>query len=102
LELIHAIYGRLTMRWLDDFASGAALTALWFAFAVAVIVLGEYRQRPVLRWGGRLLLAVATVFSVIWQLFGLLFGVRVGDLPVLNGLLLADAIPALVYGVLAW
>ena len=97
LELIHALYGRLTMHWLDDFGDGAALTALWFVFAAAVIALGEYRQRPVLRWGGRLLLAVATVFSVLWQLLGLLFGVPVGDLPVLNGLLLADAVPALVY-----
>jgi uncharacterized membrane protein len=102
LELIHALYGRLTMDWLDSFASGAALTALWLAFAAAVIALGEYRQRPVLRWGGRLLLAIATVFSVLWQLLGLLFGVPVGDLPVLNALLLADAIPALVYGILAW
>ena len=27
LELIHAIHGRLTMRWIDDFGSGAALIA---------------------------------------------------------------------------
>ena len=54
LELIHALYGRLTMAWLDDFGDASALFALWLAFAVAVIALGEYRQRPVLRWGGRL------------------------------------------------
>ena len=57
LELIHASYGRLTMGWLDDFATAACLFALWLAFAVAVIALGEYRERPVLRWGGRLLLS---------------------------------------------
>jgi uncharacterized membrane protein len=102
LELIHAIYGRLTMGWLDDFGNAASLTALWLTFSVAVIALGEYRQRPVLRWGGRLLLAVATVFSVLWQLLSLLFGVPIGDLPILNAVLLADAVPALAYGILAW
>jgi uncharacterized membrane protein len=102
LELIHAAYGRLTMGWLDDFATAASLFALWLAFAVAVIALGEYRERPVLRWGGRLLLAVATAFSLLWQLLGLLFGVRVGDLPILNGLLIAEAVPALIFAVLAW
>ena len=65
LELIHAMYGRLTMAWLDDFGAASALIALWLAFAVAVIALGEWRQRPVLRWGGRLVLSVATVFSLL-------------------------------------
>ena len=102
LELIHAIYGRLTMAWVDDFASGAALIALWLAFAAGLIALGEYRQRPVLRWGGRLLLAAATAFSILWHLVGLLFGVRVGSLFLLNALLLAEALPALIYAVVAW
>ena len=102
LELIHASYGRLTMGWLDDFATAASLFALWLAFSVAVIALGEYRERPVLRWGGRLLLTVATAFSILWQLIGLLFGIRVGDLPVLNALLVVEAVPALIYAVLAW
>jgi uncharacterized membrane protein len=102
LELVHLIHGRLTMAWLDDFASAAALIALWLGFAVAVIALGEYRQRPVLRWGGRLLLAIATAFSMLWHLVRLLFGVPVGGLPVLNALLLAEAVPALIYGILAW
>jgi uncharacterized membrane protein len=102
LELVHLIHGRLTMAWLDDFGSAAALIALWLGFAVAVIALGEYRQRPVLRWGGRLLLAMATAFSMLWHLVGLLFGVPVGNLPVLNALLLAEAVPALIYGALAW
>ncbi|MGD9614452.1 MAG: DUF2339 domain-containing protein [Alphaproteobacteria bacterium] len=101
-ELIHALYGRLTMAWLDDFAAGAALIALWLAFAVAVIALGEARQRPVLRWGGRLVLGVATVFSLLWQLAGFGFGVPAGNLVFFNALLLADAIPALIYAVLAW
>ncbi len=102
LELIHALYGRLTMAWLDDFAAGSALIALWLAFAVAVIALGEARQRPVLRWGGLLLLGVATAFSILWQLIGFVFGVRTGDLVVFNALLLADGLPALIYAVLSW
>jgi uncharacterized membrane protein len=102
LELVHALYGRLTMAWLDDFGSAASLIALWLGFAVALIALGEYRQRPVLRWGGRLVLAVATAFSLFYQLVSFVFGVRTGDLVVLNALLLAEAIPALSYAVLAW
>jgi uncharacterized membrane protein len=102
LELVHAIYGRLTSAWLDDFGAGAALSALWFGFAAAMTVLGERRQRPVLRWGGRLLLAATTIVAIPWQFVSLLFGVRVGNLPLLDALLFADAIPALVFAWLAW
>ena len=90
------------MAWLDDFGAGSALIALWLAFAVAVIALGEWRQRPVLRWGGRLVLSVATAFSLLWQLLNFVFGVRAGNLVVFNALLFADAIPALIYAALAW
>ncbi len=102
LELIHALYGRLTMAWLDHFGDGSALIALWLVFAVAVIALGEWRQRPGLRWGGRLVLGVATVFSLLWQVLGFVFGVPVGNLVFFNALLLADGIPALIYAVLTW
>jgi uncharacterized membrane protein len=102
LELIHALYGRLTMGWIDDFGIGAALVALWLAFAMVVIGLGESRQRPVLRWGGRLVLTTATLFSVLWHLVMLVFGFRPGTLPVVNALLLAGAVPALIYATLAW
>lgn len=102
LELIHALYGRLTMGWIDDFGIGAALIALWFAFAAVLIGLGESRQRPVLRWGGRLVLTAATLFSVLWHAVMLVFGFRPGNLPVLNALLLAEAVPALIFATLAW
>ncbi|MGE0259269.1 MAG: DUF2339 domain-containing protein [Alphaproteobacteria bacterium] len=102
LELIHALYGRLTMAWLDDFGAAASLIALWIVFAVAAIALGEYRERPVLRWGGRLLLGVTTAFSLLYQLARFVSGARTGDLVVFNGLLFADAIPALSYAILAW
>ena len=55
-----------------------------------------------LRWGGRLLLGVATAFSLVWQLLNFVFGVRAGDLVVFNALLFADGLPALIYAVLAW
>ncbi|HVB16009.1 MAG TPA: DUF2339 domain-containing protein, partial [Stellaceae bacterium] len=101
-ELIHAIYGRLGADPLEDFAAGAALLALWLAFAAGLIALGERRRRPVLRWGGRLLLTIATVILVPWQLLMLLFGTSVGDLPILDALLLADAVPAAIFAMIAW
>lgn len=102
LELIHASYGRLTMAWLDDFATGASLIALWLAFAAVLIALGEYRRRPVLRWGGRGLFAFATGFSILFLFGSLLFGVRPGNLMVLNALLLAAAVPSLIFAAVAW
>jgi uncharacterized membrane protein len=101
LELIHAIYGKLTMGWLDDFGAGAALIVLWLGFAAILIALGEWRKRPVLHWAGRLLLGAATAWSIIWQLVALAFGVRVGNLIVFNLLLIADALPALIYAIVA-
>lgn len=101
LELVHAIYGRLTMAWIEDFSAGASLIAVWLSFAAVLIALGEWRERPVLRWGGRLLLGMATVFSLLWQLAGLLFGVRVGDIVFFNALLVAQAVPAVVYATIA-
>ena len=101
-ELTHAIYGRLTLAPADDFASGSALTALWFVYAAALLALGEYKQRPVLRWGGLILLTAVTPVLVGWQFLSLIFGARVGKLPVLDALFLADAVPALVFAAIAW
>jgi len=101
-ELTHAIYGRLTLAPADDFASGSALTALWFVYAAALLALGEYKQRPVLRWGGLILLIAVTPVLVGWQFLSLIFGARVGKLPVLDALFLADAVPALVFAAIAW
>jgi uncharacterized membrane protein len=102
LELIHAIYGRLTDAPFEDFGAGAGLIALWLVFATALIALDAWRGRPVLRWGGILLMAAATFFAIFWQLVMLLFGVRVGQSLVFDALLLADAIPALCYAMIAW
>jgi uncharacterized membrane protein len=102
LELTHAVYGDLRTVPLEDFGAGAGLIAVWLVFAGVAIAVGEWRQRPVLLWGGWLILGATTIVAVIWQLVMLLFGVRVGNLMIVDALLLADAVPALVYAVVAW
>jgi uncharacterized membrane protein len=102
LELAHTIYGDLRTVPLEDFGAGAALMALWLVFAGVLIAVGEWRQRPVLRWGGRLILGATTILAMIWQPVMLLFGVRVGNLMIADALLLADLVPALVYAIVAW
>ena len=102
LELIHAVYGRLTSQPLDDFPTGAALIALWMVFAAALVALGERRRRPVLLWMGGLLLGAATLIDIFWQPLMLLFGTEVGSLAIFDALLLADAVPAAVYAGVAW
>src|SRR5579862_5100827 len=102
LELVHAVYGRLTSEPLDDFTTGAALIALWMVFATALVALGERRRRPVLLWMGSLLLGAATLIEICWQPLMLLFGTEVGSLAIFDALLFADAVPAAVYALVAW
>jgi uncharacterized membrane protein len=56
----------------------------------------------VLRWGGRLVLGVATAFSIFYQLVGFAFGMRAGNLVFFNALLFANGLPCLIFAVLAW
>jgi uncharacterized membrane protein len=102
LELTHAVYGGLTTLPLEDFGAGAALIALWLTFAGVLLALGERRQRPVLRWGGLALLAGTTIVALVWQPIMLLFGASVGKLAIFDALLLADAVPAVIYATIAW
>ena len=102
LELTHAIYGGLDTVPLEDFGAGAALIALCLAFGAVLLALAEWRQRPVLRWSGFVLLVATTFVALLWQPLMLLFGVKVGDLPIFDALLLADAAPAAIYAVVAW
>ncbi len=102
LELTHAVYGDLATMPLEDFGAGAALIALWLLFGGVLLVVGERRHRPVLRWGGWLVLAVTTYVALLWQPIMLLFRARVGSLPIIDALLLADAVPALIYATIAW
>ncbi len=102
LEFTHAIYGELTIAPVDDFPAGAALIALWTVFGAGMLALGAAKQRPVLLWGGVLVLGWATIVAALWQPIVMLFRVQVGNLLVLDALLLADGVPALVYAAIAW
>jgi uncharacterized membrane protein len=102
LEATHAIYGELTIAPVEDFAAGAALIALWSAFGGGLAALGQRKERPVLLWGGVAVLGWSTIVALLWQPIVLLFGARVGDLPILDALLLADAVPAIVFAAIAW
>jgi uncharacterized membrane protein len=102
LELTDAVYGDLATLPLEDFGAGAALIAVWLAFAGVLLVVGERRQRPVLRWGGLVLLGGTTILALWWQPIMLLFGAPVGNLAIFDALLLADAAPALIYATIAW
>jgi len=102
LESTHAIYGKLSLAPVEGFAAGAALIALWSAFGGAMAALGQRKVRPVLLWGGALVLGWATVVAIFWQPINMLFGARVGNLAILDALLLADAVPAFVYAAIAW
>jgi len=102
LELTHAVYGDLATLPLEDFGAGAALVALWLAFAGVLLVVGEHRQRPVLRWGGLALLGGTTIIALWWQPIMLLFGAPVGKRAIFDALLLADAAPALIFTAIAW
>ncbi len=100
-ELTHAIYRELTLAPVDEFAAGAALIAAWSLFGGGLLALGQRKQRPVLLWGGLLVLGWSTIVALLWQPIILLFGAKVGELAVLDALLLADAVPAVVYAAIA-
>ena len=88
-----------------DFASDAAQILLWLVFAGAALALGERRGRPVLRWGGLILLGIATAVLVLRQALianPLFTTAPVGNLVVFDALTLAYALPAVIYAIIAW
>ena len=103
-ELRHALYGRLDAP-LGVLARDAAQTLLWLALAGFLLWVGERRRRPVLRWAGIILFAIATAQAMLWQaLIGnpLLTGEPVGRHLVLDVPTLAFAVPALLYAGIVW
>jgi uncharacterized membrane protein len=83
------------------FMERAALGAVWGAFAVAALWLARLRLDPVLIWAWRLSggLAAFVVLGLQVLLLNPIAQVAdVGDLPILNGLLLAYAVPAVLAG----
>lgn len=78
-------------------------SAAWLAMAVGLTLRGGWWARPVIVWGGRLLVGMAVLQILGLQVLAdnpLWSGAPVGHLPVLNLLLLAYGVPALL--LLVW
>ena len=83
------------------FMERALLGAVWGAFAVACLWLARLRLDPVLLWAWRLSGSLAAVLVIGLQVFLLNPIAQVADvgaLPILNGLLIAYAVPAALAG----
>ena len=103
LELRHALYGRIDAPF-TDLGRDSTQSLLWLGLAARLHWLGERRRRPVLRWGGTILFAVATVQIVLWQVMiadPFLTGEPIGAMIVFDRLTLAYALPALIYAGIA-
>jgi uncharacterized membrane protein len=104
LELRRALYGRLDAP-LTDLGRDATQTLLWLALAMFLSWLGERRGREVLKWGGIILFALATLQAVIWQAVianPLWTDEPVGHLVAFDTVTLAFGLPALLYAGIAW
>jgi uncharacterized membrane protein len=69
----------------------------WLATAYGLMLAGRRHDRPVLRWGWRLLAALAALQVVLLQLIAdnpLWSRIEIGEMPVLDLLLLAYVVPA--------
>ena len=106
LELWHAFGDRPLRFVLDDFDLNAVEAAAWLAMAGWVLYLGEQRGRAVLRFSGTIMFGAATIFAVGWQAITLnpvmpYIGAPVKGWFPFDSLLLAYALPAALYGVIA-
>lgn len=85
-----------------SFMERAALVAVWGAFAVACLWMARLRLDPVLLWAWRLSGGLAAIVVLLVQVLMLNPIARgaadVGELPILNGLLIAYAAPAALAG----
>jgi uncharacterized membrane protein len=82
-----------------SFMERATYAAVWGAFAVACLWLARLRLNPVLLWAWRLsgaFSAAVVIFVQVLSANPVFQRADVGDLPILNGLLLAYAIPAVL------
>ncbi len=98
-ELRHALYGRIDAP-LADFGKDALTPLLWLGLSGFALWLGERRERPVLRWGGIILFALASIQIVVWQALvksPLLSTSSVGRAMLFDLLSLAYLLPALMY-----
>jgi uncharacterized membrane protein len=80
----------------------ALQTLNWLAIGVVLLVAGVRYARPIWLWGGRVLCWAATAHAVAGLLMAnpLVTGEPVGTLPLFDVLLLAYAVPAVLYATL--
>jgi uncharacterized membrane protein len=98
-ELRHALYRRIDAP-LSDLGKDALSPLLWLGLAGFSLWLGERRARPVLRWSGIVLFAVASAQIVFWQVLAhnpLFSPFSVGETMVFDALSLAYLLPAILY-----
>ncbi len=98
---VHSLFPPSTDLASPSFMERAALVAVWGAFAVSCLWMARLRLDPVLIWGWRLSggLAAGIVLLVqVLMLNPIAQAADVGELPVLNGLLIAYAVPAALAG----
>lgn len=98
---VHSLFPPSTDLASPSFMERAALVAVWGAFAVGCLWMARLRLDPVLLWGWRLSGGLAAGIVLLVQVLMLNPIARVadvGELPVLNGLLIAYAVPAALAG----
>jgi len=88
-----------------EFFERATYVAAWGVMALAILLYDSVAPSPIRTWAWRLLGGVTLATAVLLQglvLNPVLVGGDVGSTPILNGLLLAYALPALLAGIAAW
>lgn len=89
-------YGYLEQSWHSD---------VWLALSVGLLALHRRNGRKIPLWGGTALLVMGcgqTVLGPVLISNPLQTGMPVGSMPLLNGLLFAYAVPAILIGVATW
>jgi uncharacterized membrane protein len=88
-----------------DFLERSAYVAAWGAFALLALMRDSQTPSRVGLWTWRIVGGLAMVAAILFQsllLNPVFIGGDVGTTPILNGLLLAYAVPALLAGLAAW
>lgn len=105
LEIHHVMVGGLDVVALPSLAEAALHAATWLAGGVLAFVVWHKSENKVALWGGRLLLALGSVTAVLFQAGldnPLWTGAAVGEATVLNVLVLAYGVPAVLFALHWW
>jgi uncharacterized membrane protein len=103
LELRHALSGHIVTP-LARLGRDSSNSLLWLVLSGGLLWLGARKARPVLRWGGIVLFAAATVQVVVWQMLvasPLLTGDSIGRKLIFDALATAYGLPAIAYALIA-